>query len=145
MGFRFFRAIAVSGRDIVDSKGYNGGWLEDDTDNKVDSFPRRVWFGRRWILQEVALGRDISVRCSQLRMSWNWITHRVRILNNHELTKRSLKDCSMRPMETITYLDLRLNHILDMLCRCHISECSDPRDRTFALYGMAGGLTVPPV
>ncbi|OAL54015.1 HET-domain-containing protein [Pyrenochaeta sp. DS3sAY3a] len=62
--FDLFREIARSDRD----EGKSMDWVVNKTDlwdtalpDAVDCFLSRPWFGRRWILQEVILGLDITL------------------------------------------------------------------------------------
>lgn len=140
MGLRFFKEIADSREETLELKGYNSSLLEEDTAKIVNRFLARPWFGRRWILQEVALGCDIIVRCGPLKLSWNWFVRSIRILNSHPLTRYPLCTNSVPSVEAITNLDSGSRHILELLFIFHSSECSALRDRIFALYGMATSL-----
>ncbi|KAH7080530.1 heterokaryon incompatibility protein-domain-containing protein [Paraphoma chrysanthemicola] len=102
----------------------------------VRSFFRRDWFCRRWVLQEVALGHDITVHCGELKLAWEWLIDGVSCLLRSDELAVAWGDVS-----TIVAVQTMQNYygktLLDLLWVFHASQCSEPRDIIFALRGMA--------
>jgi hypothetical protein len=142
--FNFFREMAVSSHDDNEILALRNPW-EKDVDKTVDNFLARLWFGRRWILQEVVLAFDITVRCGQFKMPWKWLARGSEMLNSYSPAQGFLSPTSTHSLETIASLNTPSNQLLNMIFDLHMSDCSDPRDRIFALYGMATGLKDLPV
>ncbi|KAH7077297.1 heterokaryon incompatibility protein-domain-containing protein [Paraphoma chrysanthemicola] len=138
--FDLFREIASYSRDdeVMLSWHVRAGipW-EKDTEKTVDRFLARPWFRRRWILQEVVLALDFTVRCGRFKMPWRWLALSSSILNAHLPVGEFLTIDSTRSLETIASLSAPSSQLLDLVFDYHLSECFQPSDRIFALYGMA--------
>lgn len=146
--FNFFGELAVGSHDdsmILKWRIDKGGPWERDVEKTIDRFLARPWFGRRWILQEVALAFDVIVRCGQFKMPWQWLARGSRMLNSYRLAQKSFGISSRRVVETITFLSTPSNQLLALIFEFHASECSVLADRLFGLYGMANGPKDPPV
>ena len=138
--FAFIREMARPGKETLERSYYNESLLEGDTAQCVDRFLSRPWFRRRWILQEVALGCDITIRCGALKLSWKWLVDGLHIVENHPLTqRRSLSATSQQALQTVMALNSVASDALDLLLRFHNSECTLPSDRLYALLGMTSG------
>ena len=113
----------------------------------VDRFLQRAWYRRRWILQEVALGSDITVRCGRFKLPWNYLFQSMIAMRGYvsKSSETTLSTDSALSLESIAALRSDSNHILDLLFRFHASECMDPKDRIFALYGFADDIPRFPI
>ncbi|KAF2250166.1 HET-domain-containing protein [Trematosphaeria pertusa] len=150
--FSFFREMAVAGHDdgkIMEWRALLSNPWQKDAETTVDRFLARPWFRRRWILQEVALAVDMTVRCGRFKIPWQWFARGSRMLHSYLPGRESLRISSARSLETslatIASLSTPSHQLLDMIFEFDMSECSDPRDRIFALYGMANELKDLPV
>lgn len=107
----------------------------------IGDFFQRPWFNRRWVLQEVAFGSDVTVWCGALTMKWPMFAQGISALQKgmlefdkgrfaipSPLLTEVLLICSLRPGTT---------RLFDLLRRFSAFECSDARDRIFALLGLA--------
>jgi hypothetical protein len=106
------------------------------------TFLNRDWFHRRWVIQEVALARSAVLVNGHYNEPFEIF---VKIMSNRltngfvELseTEREI----LRRLRTI--LDLqglrfmeRAGELLELLVEMHAAECSDPRDRVYALMSL---------
>jgi Heterokaryon incompatibility protein (HET) len=115
---------------------------------------RRPWFTRRWILQEVALSKRKVVRCGSVALQWDIFVSGIRYLEracstgdlydlDGVLSKASVVYSVSQPsteFETLGPNGSRIwrpRTLLNMLYKFAAFECSDPRDRVFALLGFA--------
>ncbi|KAK0623968.1 heterokaryon incompatibility protein-domain-containing protein [Immersiella caudata] len=115
---------------------------------------RRGYFARIWVIQEVALSRaDPHVICGSHRVSWNEMMRVViicstppnAVLNNGVIKSHS--DCAMNmdrlrnDLCTGPGAQYATSLTLIQLLRCTSrSRATDPRDKLFALYGLANDI-----
>lgn len=104
-----------------------------------------AWFQRRWIIQEASLCRAAVVFLGPSMANLDHVALAVTaILNSNFLTNRTLGPALLN-LQVINYVR---NHrkryrtrggygILDLLVNCHAANCSEPRDRIFALLSVA--------
>lgn len=103
----------------------------------------RPYFRRAWIVQEAALGSEVVVQCGSFTMDWQSLvsaalclvgeSHDDRIEGRDVMRmmaslKRQLRNNETRPLTSLLYQTYRL-------------ECSDPRDKVFAILGLASDIT----
>jgi hypothetical protein len=101
----------------------------------------RPWFLRRWVLQEVALGHDSIVYCGRHKMSWHWFAHGLlKIKLIFKLQNHSIDDIPSKAYDVVSHLHSHSNDLLKLLMEFRSSSCSNPRDRIFALVGLAESL-----
>ncbi|KAF2657463.1 HET-domain-containing protein, partial [Lophiostoma macrostomum CBS 122681] len=111
------------------------------------NYLHRPWFWRRWIIQEAILAADAPVLCGGLKINWRVFLDVVREnLPEMITTGVSSPDQPTQSMPAqevkaviahISALSGRVYYMLDLLTTFHRSACSDPRDRLFALRGIA--------
>jgi hypothetical protein len=124
----------------------------------VEEFFSRAWFTRRWVLQEVALAREVIVHCGHRKVRWDqFYDGAVELLTIHFKGPSELDICVRSPVvkDTIGAIITLNRHwyqaldknctvsegdmILDLLRRYHQANCVDEHDRLYALYGLARG------
>lgn len=112
-------------------------FLERDI-SKIERFLRRPWFQRRWVIQEVALGHDTIIHCGPYKMSWHWF---VNGLNKLQAAAHrnglSFEFSALDAVRNATLIHSHSSELLTLLWDFHTCKCSDPRDRIFALFGLA--------
>ncbi|KAF2671594.1 HET-domain-containing protein [Microthyrium microscopicum] len=110
------------------------------------------WFSRRWIIQEVTLNPDIILHCGSAELSW------IRFVLALEVSARGLDDSIPRPAafgSVVKMIQLWRNWslldgtqegcgLLELLDAFHHFDCSDQRDRLFALAGLATDVRAGP-
>ena len=112
---------------------------------------RRTWFGRLWTFQEAVLASDLLIICRR-----KTISSKILVTVTKELKRLSLNVLCVQnqpPMEVhkdgfyalevVNFVRRALNEekaldFPDLLDFARAKVCSDPRDRVFAMLGMAG-------
>lgn len=127
----------------------------------LDQLLQRDYWGRVWVVQEVALAQDIVVVCGRLRLSFEcfeWAKHAwTRLVHAYEdlpspthfdkyLAIKSLHTLNLEQM--MSYRDYRIRAcanwdmpplpFFDLLASCRHLKCKDPRDRIYALLNLGG-------
>jgi hypothetical protein len=125
----------------------------------LEHFVSRSWFTRRWVLQEVCLGREVFVHCGERETLWksfigsvatlwevyhrakfNLVLHdRVVALREHvsnifmmdEFTEEGRGGRNLDSIKGPYKILLGLLHIYDK------TVCLDARDRLYSLYGLS--------
>jgi hypothetical protein len=149
--FALFRALAVI--EDIPSTSSSDSWarrrfisvvdpvrlfVSDSTlHNAVGRFLSRPWFQRRWILQEVALGHDVVVRCGSYKCTWTWIVGGITALAANNFYGLVSQPQHRIALKQVLGLREGKGRILDLLWNFDSAQCSDSRDRLFALCGMA--------
>ena len=65
-------------------------------------FNHRTWFERAWVMQEIALARDIVVLCGSLHLSWEQVSAVARLLRGSDMGMKLAK----RTTQTPEYIDI---------------------------------------
>jgi hypothetical protein len=113
-----------------------GGMLPPPLD-AVISLVQRNYFSRAWIVQEVILAREIDVHCDTAVVAWDSLANACLALEKY------LPDCPalhlMKQRKAVLNNEQPLhNRTLESLVRRHNQcECTDRRDRVFALLSLA--------
>ncbi|KAK0639883.1 hypothetical protein B0T16DRAFT_395529 [Cercophora newfieldiana] len=106
----------------------------------------REWFQRLWVWQEITLGRHGAVmRCGGEQMAWSTLVKALAVLSNDgpahpprlegkELEQNLANVAHIFVMCSATHDDSALLAVL----RSRFCECSDERDRVFAILNMQG-------
>jgi len=130
------------------------------TSRSLKSFFCRAWFTRRWILQEVALAREVIVHYGLQEVTWRRFYHGtyVHYCVLHGVRRRH-GDCDLATMasqvlDTIVTLEhfrvqtkeyalfkgelpqTQIMKAFQLLELYHTAECVEERDRLYALYGL---------
>lgn len=105
--------------------------------NLFDRMLSRPWFRRRWILQEVVLAQNITVRCGSDTLSWFWFEKGLEVYQRivPELHSRMQQE-SLTSLDIIVDVTTTKYFILELLWKCHASACKEPHDRIGALLSM---------
>ncbi|KAF2473615.1 HET-domain-containing protein, partial [Lindgomyces ingoldianus] len=107
------------------------------------------YFGRRWIIQEIVLNPDCSLYCGRAEISWIRFMAAIESLNNMASALKTLSGVPFETLETLFSLwqfwtrlpflakdghrDKNVRKILTILNRFDAFQCSEPRDRLYAL------------
>ena len=136
------------------------GWYRDKTSGKVFSgganksivgkadyghlvnLLRREWFRRTWVIQEVASARDAVVICGNESMKWEPfadvymrlgdVTQFQGEVAHHSLENISAIENARRSRSGPLFMPL-----FHILVATSFSQCSDPRDKIYAVKGLA--------
>ncbi|RFU76007.1 het-domain-containing [Trichoderma arundinaceum] len=105
----------------------------------ITSLLQRSWFKRRWIIQEVVLAKDVWVHYGATSIHWN--AFELALVELFENDKAGFSDehrTILQTMSRIRNVNARIKRQapLDTLVEFDSFECSNPRDRLYALYGV---------
>ncbi|KAF2249287.1 HET-domain-containing protein, partial [Trematosphaeria pertusa] len=112
----------------------------------------RPWFKRRWIIQEVALAAKPIIRCGSTTMGFFDFALCANIINlfyeqreGHVFDPRCMMDDHITSIlqSLAAHQDSRFP-ILELLHTYHAAQCSDDRDRIYALLGLSDDLVSKP-
>jgi hypothetical protein len=132
-----------------------GPLANDRVWSSLRQFWRRKYFRRAWIIQEVALAKKVIAQCGHHTLDWDhivqisWfltVTPWARFLNAgmHEPTDQEYSNHAL-PLYIAENARLkrseRCHTLLYALIRARRFECLDPRDKVYALLGLAAGYT----
>jgi hypothetical protein len=101
----------------------------------------RSWFQRRWILQEIASGKHITVHCGAFKLNWNWFLDGISALvcldslARDTVLHRNLSRVSRTMLAACASTEQ--SRLVDLLWNFRTSLCSMPQDRIYAILGMA--------
>ena len=108
-------------------------YLQDDEDSEDDNhfvslLFRRRYFTRLWVLQEIALAREIDIQCGNIAVPWNSI---LRYTNKFPKASDPswVRNFDWFPSDGP-------EDFARLLIETSQTFTSDPRDRIFALFGM---------
>ena len=145
------------------------GYLAANTTSfrqSVEDLLSRAWFTRRWVLQEVAFARVPIVHCGHHEAPWKqFYQGAAGYLCYHATGKLEHADSRisgtvMRALGLISHLSdtreytnpglsgtvysdsVAFANMLGLLKRYHRANCTDERDRLYALYGMSLGTRI---
>ena len=137
----FLRTVGALGKDQINETTIKSElqhiWGQEGGIAQIEHFLRRSWFSRRWVLQEVALSQAAVVRCGKSKISWNCIASGLEML---EIASRGMFSINTTAQNTLNIAYTLRNNtgkILDLIWDFHTTKCADPRDKIFALYGLA--------
>ncbi|EDO00031.1 hypothetical protein SS1G_02890 [Sclerotinia sclerotiorum 1980 UF-70] len=128
------KCIAISKETI---ENLNKDVFKHSNITKVQKLLQRPWFQRRWITQEVALGHDSIIQCGPFRISWHWFVdalRRLQIASDRGII--TLEPEALDSVHNACMIYSHANELLTLIWDFHKSECSDPRDRIFALHSL---------
>ncbi|PTB62714.1 hypothetical protein BBK36DRAFT_1097415, partial [Trichoderma citrinoviride] len=105
----------------------------------IASLLERSWFKRRWIIQEVVLAKNVWVHYGKTSIHWD--VFELALAELFENDKGGFSDKQrtiLGTMSRIRNVEARVKRQapLDTLVEFDSFECSNPRDRLYALYGV---------
>ncbi|RDW69922.1 hypothetical protein BP5796_08319 [Coleophoma crateriformis] len=131
-------------------EGCLAGWTNDSRYKPefiaIKNISSRPYWKRMWIIQELFRARKILLQCGGDRLEWNTLAQVLRKLSNDDRTSASMA-CQVlcQSMPAQLHEQRRSNpgsrSLLSLLEMSADSLSSDPRDKLFALFGLAGDIT----
>lgn len=111
----------------------------------LTKFFSRTWFARRWIIQEAVLAREARLHCGSYSLALSWVVLALKKIQHSATGLDALGYGAKMLLSSIgKYQEAPGDcSLLTLLRDLHLSECSDPRDRVAALYGLASDSTRP--
>lgn len=103
---------------------------------------RREWFFRVWVIQEAVSAKEVFVVCGDLSVSWQHIVQVSRACRETALLGGYNMESPVRGTHSAAVIDLlrKGNEEANLMKLLILTRCygaSDPRDKVFALLGIA--------
>ncbi|KAF2004879.1 HET-domain-containing protein, partial [Amniculicola lignicola CBS 123094] len=115
----------------------------EDGKELLGRFISRPWFGRRWILQELALAQDATVHCGHHKISWNWLKEGLNLLTQESAVARfGFNYKAAERIRGVVSMKKPSRDFLERIFGLHLSDCLDSRDRFYSLYSIEGDFSV---
>ena len=122
--------------------------------SKILQFLKRRYFTRRWVVQELRRSGEIAFHWSRYRMPLQEFMRALKTLQDFSL----YSGCGMDKYSARIHSELAVTMVnrirllkayakmtlLELLMDCSENECSDPRDRLFALSSLDRGASIKP-
>lgn len=145
---------AYSYQGVNPGQGLNGipNAFESAVWTAIRQIFSRAWWMRLWIYQEVMLARSITLLCGQVSLDWEELTNAYRVLTSllspHNAHYLGTLDTGpvVVVMEMSNWMSLVVDRawgiqaqprMLQLLRSCLIRQSTDPRDRFYAVLGLA--------
>jgi hypothetical protein len=113
-------------------------------ESSIHIFFALAWFRRRWVLQEISFSYNVVLRCGKSKLPWKIMTRALtRLTSSTTLRNESIRQSAqavLTAFPTNEGEEAELRGIFDVLWDCRHTECSDPRDRIFAVLGLCGDI-----
>lgn len=99
---------------------------------------QRSWFGRVWMIQEVALGQRIVVCCANALFEWNQLVEATRRLAAAQgPNRKALFDLPLKIMEARDHHQRHTFSFYQILQLGRSFDASDPRDKIYGMLGLS--------
>jgi hypothetical protein len=106
----------------------------------------RAWFAMLWVIQEAVLAHEAVLHCGSDSLPLSWM---LLALKKAQSSSAGLEALGYGPKMLLSSVGKYQEapdrcSMLTLLWDLRLSECSDPRDRIAALYGLASSTNRPP-
>ncbi|KAH8760015.1 heterokaryon incompatibility protein-domain-containing protein [Hyaloscypha finlandica] len=109
------------------------------------------WFHRVWVLQEIAVAKNLLLTCGPSTVTWDDFVIYVKLFQR--LVRKSVPRILLPPVLNygIQTLELKANQptakfdLLSMLQVSRSCGCKDPRDKIYAVMGLLHAESTPPM
>ena len=116
-------------------------------DEEVVALVNNPWWSRVWVIQEVAMSRDVVFQCGRVLTSWDGVYSTVEHTSAHfvrgsfplilKVLLMSPKSKSVSSQFNPLEQQMELSDLLERFRYC---EATDPRDKIYAILGMASDI-----
>jgi hypothetical protein len=93
----------------------------------VAAVPTLAYWSRVWIVQEIVVAREITIQWGPYTLAWADFTKKLRRDKSYAMI---LKTIGLRDY------DSRQRNLVNLLYATEVTQCTDPRDKVFALLGL---------
>jgi len=119
------------------------GWSETDW-RIIDMFLQRPWFRRAWVVQEIAMACRVEVMCGGHTLDWRHLATTIEDLHHSGLAAEHLSKDSQLSAQNVSEIEVlrksiwvrKERSILDILLATNSTDCSDQRDKIFAMLSL---------
>ncbi|KAK9780493.1 putative Heterokaryon incompatibility domain-containing protein [Seiridium cardinale] len=101
---------------------------------------KHPWFSRRWVVQEICVNHSASVLCGHIELSWLAFANVLSIYGRTAMSNDLFQHLVYWGY-TISNPDNESRGILSLLERYAYTDCSEDRDRIFALLALANDIS----
>ncbi|KAI0854520.1 heterokaryon incompatibility protein-domain-containing protein [Xylaria cubensis] len=118
----------------------------DEISSTLSQLMSLSWFSRRWVIQELVLNPNVYFFCGAISIPWLRATYLLKIFPKEDLSPHIMRLYKLRetwdshncskpgiPSESKD----KTTGMLPLLSNFYETDCSDPRDRIYALLGAA--------
>jgi hypothetical protein len=138
--------------ELISRTSQNRVRISTEDCNKVWLFLRLPWFTRLWIVQEVVFNLHVNLICGGMELNFSQLVVALRVLERRMIVAHGADGARMRAIAEIgklwnyhSILGEQSNwtrsgysaRILSLVENFSCYECTDARDRIFAVYSMA--------
>jgi hypothetical protein len=127
---------------------------DDNVWDEISALIRRPWFARVWIIQEIAVSKEVVLVCGDDKISWRWLVVALNVIKHHWGKYHYGKygrelDINTPPFQSkcTSIINLgahrhyiqqsRRDNLLNLVTCFSYAGATDPRDHLFALLGLA--------
>jgi heterokaryon incompatibility protein (HET) len=149
--FAFFQTLTICCRESLIQNSasisqYVRSILGSESILSIQRFLHRPWFTRRWVIQEMALARVITVRCHDQQISWNILSKALETFVEIRKAHGQLKALPLDAKAEYALASFRSfteprMTLLENLLKYHEAECAQPQDKIFALLGISNDMS----
>lgn len=132
--------LRVSTRDSAPDNPLDVDW------QSLAKFLARPWFERLWVVQEAAKAKTAILICGYHAFKWESFCDVLRDINRYSLDAYFLPEEGRQPLQNVITVgrvredqtrEQRSLTLYQLYTRACGFRCTDPRDRVFALLGLA--------
>ena len=110
---------------------------DQDTLSYLDTFLKRSWFSRRWIIQEASVSHTRTVHCGQYKISWDWMIDAFEVLSAGWRNRKNPNATTEAALLSMITIRKRNPNLLTLLWEFDKSRCFDLYDYVFSMLGLA--------
>jgi len=161
-GMRQLNMLSRDNRHLISSQNHFG--VEDVAPRRpfpgpgnIRQFLRAPWFSRLWIIQEIVFNNDITLLCGSSELSWSRLCSAL-LITQHTRPEAVIAFGAAKVDALLKIVHLWKHHcvidppegdpegiqpenFLNIVDRFWTYQCSDPRDRIYALYSMTSDIS----
>jgi len=101
----------------------------------IEKLFKASYWTRRWVIQEFALAKKLVIACGTQRTTWDQVAKKI---DTGALPDKGTAWQTFREFEDVRRAGQRNDSsLLQLMKTFHHSRCVDPRDKAFALRGIA--------
>lgn len=115
--------------------------------NNISSLLQRPWFRRTWVVQEVASAQKVVFMYGSSMISWEAVSKAIMTLRRSPLPTMTFEESAkiQHPEENVFAMEMARRStngtfplsLFELLLATCFNQCSDPRDKLYAVLGLA--------
>lgn len=115
-------------------------WVKADI-RAITRLVKRQWFTRLWVLQEALANPNTLVLCGTSETTWETLFSSIMCLLHKKIAK-GWKQGALSRIVSISdaFRKAKYPQLMDAIHRARTLKCADPRDKVYAVLGIASNL-----